>query len=254
MASTVASHSSEADHGAEAGNASAQALAALAESVTAGARPDVLLDHTCALLVNVLPILAVSITLLDESGKPAAIGASDDDRRRICLRQFELDEGPCIDALQAGELVIEPDVQVNSGRRWPRWAPDQLKAKVGALYAAPIRIRDRIAAVLGMTWDEAGPPDEDEMELARQVAVVVTGYALALDEADTARTLVGQLEHALQTRIVIEQAKGVLAERLGIEVTEAYRLLRSHARSHRMRAQEVAVQVLNGELTFERER
>jgi transcriptional regulator with GAF, ATPase, and Fis domain len=228
--------------------AAAAALAALAEHVAAGDRVDVLLDRTCALLAEVLPASSAAIVLLGEDLKPVVAGASNGALRAESLRQFELDEGPCVDAAATGEPVAEFAVEERAAERWPRWAPTGLEPKAGALLAVPIPIAGRVAGVLGLGWDEPGQPDEDEAELGTQVATVVVGHAMVLGTVEAANLLASQLEHALQSRVVIEQAKGMLAERLEVTLTEAYRMLRSHARSRRTRVHRIAEQVVSGKL------
>jgi len=243
-----------ADRPVDRGEAAAAALAALAEHVAAGDRIDVLLDRTCTLLVNVLPVVVASITLLSEDMKAVVVAASPGDEPRLAtFRQFEHGDGPGIEAIRAGQPIAEADVQERAGGRWPRWVADGFGPKIGALGAVPVRRGDRIAGLLSLGWDEPGQPDEDEVELATHVSTVVISHALVLGEADAAHVLVDQLEHALQSRVVVEQAKGVLAERLGVEIAEAYRLLRFHARSRRTRVHVIAEQVVTGELSIGRE-
>jgi hypothetical protein len=240
-----------ADKPTDRGRAAAAALAALAEHVAAGERVDVLLDRTADLLVNVLSATAAGIALLSDDLKPVVVGTSGEAFRTAGFRQFEIGEGPWVDAVQSGQAVTVLDIE-GDGARWPTWANGGVEPKSGALLAAPIAIAGRVAGVLGLGWPDVGAPDDDEVELAYQVAVVVVAHALVLGNADAANLLAGQLEHALQSRVVIEQAKGMLAERLGVGLSEAYRLLRFNARSRRTRVHLVAEQVVAGELDIRR--
>ena len=131
--------------------------------------------------------------------------------------------------------------------RWPRFAPEALAAGFRSVHALPMRLRGNVIGALNLFHVDAGPMRVADVGAAQALADVATIAILQHRAATEAQLLTEQLNHALNSRIVIEQAKGMIAERLGLDMAEAFRRLRSHARNHNLRLADVATTVISGE-------
>ena len=182
--------------------------------------------------------------LLRTEGQPLEVVASTTERSQlISLLQLTADEGPCVDAYRSGEPVTVDDI-ASIRERWPDFAE-----KAGALgyqwmHAVPLRLRDEVIGSLNLFGDGADSLSAEDALAARGLADIATIGILheqAFREADAARR---QLQHALDSRVVIEQAKGVLAHTHNIDMDEAFRRLRERARSSSRRLADVARDVV----------
>lgn len=161
------------------------------------------------------------------------------------LYELQASEGPCIDSHRAGESVTAPDIS-EAVDRWPLFAPAALAAGFRAAYAVPMRLRGTTIGALNLFRATPGSLAPDDEAVARAFADVATIAVLQHWAMSDARVLADQLSHALQSRVVIEQAKGMLAERAGIEVGEAFTWLRGYARPHNLKLGDVAAGFLGG--------
>ncbi|GAA2258610.1 transcriptional regulator [Streptomyces ruber] len=208
--------------------------------------PELLHDLT-ARVITLLTVRAAGVTVLDEAGQLGHLTASDDICRQLEEDQLELGEGPGVDSTRTG-TVLAPVTLHHSGptfQRWPRFVPRALRAGVTCVAAVPLRTRRRTCGALDL-MSAAPIPTRQDMCLARMLA---DAAGLRLDRRQVLLAkdeVIAQLRTALETRIVIEQAKGVLAERLGTDVEEAFARLRRHARSRRNRLSDLAALVAQG--------
>ncbi|GAA2325995.1 GAF and ANTAR domain-containing protein [Streptomyces kunmingensis] len=178
-----------------------------------------------------LPVRA-GITVLDDGGDVAYLTASDELCRRFEQDQLDLDEGPCLDSARTHEpLPVALLDSEQATARWPRFAPRAVAASITAVAAIPLHTPDLMLGALNLI--STGPPLPSGRDL-HLVQVLADAAALALTHR---RDIVGreetirQLQTALDSRIVIEQAKGVLAARLQVTMDASFTLLRGHARA-----------------------
>ncbi|GGX81201.1 transcriptional regulator [Streptomyces minutiscleroticus] len=218
-------------------------------TVHAGGRDflDVLHDLT-AHLVTLLDVRAVGMTILDEAGRLDYLTASDEMCRRLEEDQLELGEGPCVDSTRTGTVL--PRVALGPGtpglRRWPRFTPRALCAGILSVAAVPLHVSDNMLVAVNLMSATSGAPTEQDLRLA-QLLADATGARLQQRQVLRARDeICDQMETALDTRIVIEQAKGALAARLGVDVEEAFIRLRSHARARQQTLGDLATHVTRG--------
>ena len=174
--------------------------------------------------------------------------ASSSERMRL-LELFELQrqQGPCPDCYKSGKAIDEPDLAA-AVERWPAFAPEASRVGFRAVTALPLRLREELIGALNLFRSHPGPMAEADLIAAQALADVAAIGLLQHRAGREARLLAEQLSDVLNDRITIEQAKGVLAERLQVAVDEAYSLLRVYARDHRLRVAEVARQAVDGEL------
>lgn len=188
---------------------------------------------------------AAGILLVDKDDKLRVMAASSDRARLLELFQLQNDEGPCLDAFSGKEVVTEIDLR-NAKSRWPIFAPEAVDAGFRSVYAIPLRLRATVIGALNLFGDRVGEMPEANLKVAKALADVVS---LAIIQNQTIRESeirAGQLQRALDSRVAIEQAKGMLAERSQIDMDSAFRHLRSFARNTRRHLTAVAVDVVSG--------
>lgn len=155
---------------------------------------------------------------------------------------MQTDDGPCLDCVRTGQPVYSTDL-VTDARRWPRFAP---AARFVATHAVPMRLRGTVIGALSLFKAEPNGVDRLSVQLGQALADVATIGMLQQRAIDDNTVLVEQLQTALNSRVVIEQAKGVLSAHSGVDMDHAFAALRGYARSHNLRLSELAFAVANG--------
>jgi GAF domain-containing protein len=173
--------------------------------------------------------------------------ACTDERTRV-LELFELQrqEGPCVDSHRLGTPVIEEDL--TQTERWPVFTPVALDHGYQAVYALPMRLRGMVIGALNLFHDQPASVDADDLRTAQAFTDMATIGILQQRAVREAQELAGQLQIALNSRVVIEQAKGILAERLNTDMEHAYQALRWYSRERNKRLRLVAAALVNGDL------
>jgi GAF domain-containing protein len=197
--------------------------------------------------VQVLDVGAAGLMLLAPDGNLRVMASSSEAMRVLELFELQAHEGPCLDCYQTGQPVVNQDLAVANGR-WPRFAAEALAAGFHSVHALPMRLRGTVLGALNLFHVEPGVMRPVDVQAAQALADVATIAVLQYRAAVEAQVLNEQLHHALNSRIVIEQAKGMVAEREGLNMQQAFSALRSHARSHNLRLVEVAYAVIAGSL------
>ncbi len=185
---------------------------------------------------------AVGIMLTDHRGQLRFMAASNDAGRELELTQLRLGQGPCLDCVRTMEPVVNTDLALATS--WPEFAPTALEAGFHSVHAFPMRLRDQAIGALNLFSVSETRFDPGEVRVVQSLADVATIAILQERSIARAEALTEQLQGALNSRIVIEQAKGALARIEGITVDEAFVRLRERARSSRQRLVDVAAIVL----------
>jgi GAF domain-containing protein len=206
-----------------------------------------LLDKLVASCVNLLGITAAGLLLDDQRGNLAVVASSDESTRLLEIFQLQTNEGPCLDCVRSGSAVSSEDLE-GDRERWPRFVPVAVDAGFRSVVAVPLRLRDQTIGGLNMFHARAEPIPDDDRLLAQALADVATIGILQRRSTHRTTQLAEQLQHALSSRVAIEQAKGVLAERGNIGMDEAFGALRGYARTHNLKLTEVALAIVRGEL------
>jgi hypothetical protein len=209
------------------------------------------LSRLCRRSVDVLEVTAAGALLTDGTRRLRVVAASTETVTVLETLQIQRQEGPSVDAYRTGRRVAVPDLR-RVGRRWPVFTPRALRAGMSGVCAFPMRLRaDRIGA-LNLFQAMPGSFDETAVLAGQALADVATIAILQARTVEDATLLAGQLEHALASRVVVEQAKGILAERLGIDPEVAFTRLRRHGREHGLHLAELARRVVDGSFTIAR--
>ena len=187
---------------------------------------------------------AVGIMLTDHRGELRFMAASNDAGRNLELLQLRLGEGPCLDCVRTMEPVVNTDLAATDN--WPAFAPDAIEAGFHSVHAFPMRLRDQAIGALNLFSVSEMRFEPGEVRVVQSLADVATIAILQERSIARAEALTEQLQGALNSRIIIEQAKGALARQEGISVDEAFERMRERARSSRQRLVDVAAVVLTG--------
>jgi len=195
--------------------------------------------------VQLLEVDAAGVMLADQFGQLHATAASTESARLLELFELQADAGPCMDAFRTGVQVVNADLAA-SRERWPRFAEAARAGGFVSVHALPLRLRARVIGALNLFCARAGVLSEADARTGQALADVATIGILAQRSVQQAELLSTQLQQALNSRVTIEQAKGVLAERRGIGVDDAFVVLRAYARNHNLRLSDLARQVADG--------
>lgn len=193
---------------------------------------------------------AAGILLADDLGKLRVMAASSERTRLLELFQLQNDEGPCLQAYRTGEPVLEVDLAA-AFDRWPRFAPEAVDAGFRAVDALPLRVRAAPIGALNLFSASPNGMAEGIHRIARAMADVAAIAIIQNQTVREAETRARQLQHALDSRVAIEQAKGMVAERLGCDMDHAFGVIRSYTRNHRRLLTEVATDIVAGTLPLE---
>jgi GAF domain-containing protein len=195
--------------------------------------------------VQVLDAAAVGILLADAAGKLHVVAASSEQARLLELFQLQNDEGPCLEAFETGHLVIHTDLRA-AIEQWPKFTPYAVGAGYDSVYAIPLRLRGEVIGALNLFRSNTGALADNDIALAQALADHASITILQAQAATEARHRDQQLQYALDSRVVIEQAKGMVAERAHIDMASAFDCIRTRSRDTNTKLTEVATQIVNG--------
>jgi GAF domain-containing protein len=199
--------------------------------------------------VELLDVSAAGLMLADSYGRLQVMASSSENIRLLELFQLQNDDGPCLDCYRTGESVAHPDL-THARDRWPLFGPAATRAGFRTVYALPMRLRAQIIGAFNLFHIDPHQLDRSVTRIGQAMTDVATIGLIQERSLRHHETLVDQLQTALNSRILVEQAKGVLAERRGINPDEAFTLLRGYARRHHHRLTELAAAaVVDGNTT-----
>jgi GAF domain-containing protein len=224
-------------------HALARTFVTLADTLVADYDIVELLDNLVEACVSLLGVTAAGLLLDDQKGHLTLVASSSEGTRLLEIFQLQNNEGPCLDCVHTGTAVVSADLEVDR-ERWPVFVPEALAAGFRSVTALPLRLRDEIIGGLNIFSDTATLLADDDRDLAQALADVATIGILQQRSAHRTTILAEQLQRALNSRIVIEQAKGVLAERDHVGMDVAFATLRKHARDHNLKLGDVALAVI----------
>lgn len=197
--------------------------------------------------VDLLGADAAGILLANPRGGLQVMASSSEQTRLVELFQQQTDEGPCVDAITTGTPVSAPDIAARADR-WPGFVPAAQAQQFQAVDALPMRLRGEVIGAINLFRHHAGPMAEADLYVAQAMADTATIGILSERAIHQHGVLVTQLEAALSSRIIIEQAKGMLAASGAEDMDQAFTALRSHARKSQSRLSQVASDLTTGTL------
>ncbi len=187
---------------------------------------------------------AVGILLSDLRGGLSHVAASSERAETLELLQLQHDEGPCVDCYRSGRQVTEPDIGADPDR-WAAFSARAIEAGIGTVHAFPMRLREEVVGALNVFGLPGATLQPEKARVVQALADVATIAILQERAISRAEALAEQLQYALNSRVVIEQAKGAVSRAAGITVDEAFELLRAQARRSRSKLTVVARRVLD---------
>lgn len=195
---------------------------------------------------------AAAIVLVDPRGRLCVMAASSDDPDLLELLEVQNDEGPCLDCHRSRRPVVNQDLTAaDAAARWPRFTAVALAHGFRNVHALPMRLRDVQLGALGLLAGDAAPMPGADLLVGQALADVASIIIVQFRAAAETGVLAERLELALRNRVTIEQAKGNLAERGQMSMTEAFALLRRYSRDRDRALSAAAADVVSARLTFE---
>ena len=195
--------------------------------------------------VELLDCAEAGVLLADASGALRVMASSSERTDALEVLQTQNDEGPCFECYHRGRPVISEDLSADAAR-WPVFSPAAVRARFGSVHAVPMRVHGETVGGLNLFRSAPGRLAAPDVPLAQGLADIAAVALVQRREAREARHTVRQLQGALQSRVVIEQAKGLVAERARISMDAAFVLLRGYARAHNLRLSQVAGELIEG--------
>lgn len=229
----------------------AEAFAQLADIDDAGFDDVEFLQRLCGHCVELAGVEEAGLLVADAAGRLAAPAATGDRVRLLGELQLRTGEGPGIDCHRSGRVVEIADVSGVGGvggvaERWPRFAQACRLAGFGAVHAIPMHRRELVIGAVLLFGTVPGPLDPATARVLRSLTDLATTVLLHRRALRHQHSLIEQLQEALTSRVVIEQAKGVLAERTGLSPDEAFDAMRGLARTRNLGLTALARDVIAG--------
>jgi GAF domain-containing protein len=223
------------------------AFATLADTLVAGYDVMDLLQSLVDYCHDLLDVDSAGILLANLRGELEVVASTSEANTVVEIMQLDADAGPCTQAFHERIVVSVPDTEVDTDR-WPAFSKSARAQGIRSVYAIPLRLRETTIGTLNLMRDQPGELNPYDVRAAQALADVATIGILQERAVSDASAIRDQLQHALSSRVVIEQAKGVVAETAKLSMDAAFDRIRSHARSHQMPLSQVARQLVGGDL------
>jgi transcriptional regulator with GAF, ATPase, and Fis domain len=209
-----------------------------------------MLGELTATCVRLLDVTAAGIMLSDQRGLLRVLASSTETTRLLELLQLQNDAGPCLECYRTSRIVEVADLTLPDSR-WPTFAAAAQEAGFASICAIPLRLRQQTIGAMNLLRREPGTMPHADRQLAQALADVATIGVLQHRAVMRSEEVTMQLQGALNSRLVVEQAKGLLSERASISLETAFDLLRSYSRPRGERLSEVARRFVDGSLSVD---
>lgn len=203
-----------------------------------------MLSQLTAHCAGLLDISSAGLLLADGRGVLHLMASSSERTHHLEVFQLQREEGPCLDCFHERRPIKVADLDA-AKERWPQFCEAASIVGIKSVHALPMRLKDNVLGTLGLFGSEVGPMEEDDLELAQALVHVASVAIINERSANDRATVNSQLEHALTSRVVVEQAKGVLAHAGGLDMDAAFAVLRRYARDHSRKLSEIAAEVVS---------
>lgn len=204
-----------------------------------------LLHTLCERSIEFLQADAAGLILADQHGALHVMASTTEKVKLLELFVLQSHEGPCLDCYSTGQQVVNINLD-EVEERWPRFHAASQAVGYRSTHAIPLRLRGRIIGVLNLLCTTRATLSDADIALGQALCDIATVGLLQERTVREGALLAEQLQSALNSRVLLEQAKGVLSERAGISVDNAFTLMRSHARRNRQQLGVIAGAVING--------
>ena len=224
-----------------------ETFATLADTLVAGFDVVDLLQTLVESCERMLDITAAGILLMNDEGELEVVASTSEAARLVELMQLSAEAGPCIVSFNSGQVVSVPDIR-DSPLEWERYRQAAIEQGFASVYAIPLRLRETTIGAMNLLKSTVGELDDTDIRIATALADVATIGILHERAIVESGRVSEQLSQALQSRIVIEQAKGVISHLHAISTDDAFAVLRSYARSNRLLLSDVAQRIVTRDL------
>ena len=225
------------------------AFATFADTLVAGYDILDLLQTLVETCHDLLDVDSAGILLANAANELEVVASTSEANTLVEVMQIDADAGPCLECFRTRAVVSLPDIDVGSDR-WAAFCDTARAQGIHSVYAIPLRLRDTTIGTLNLMRNERGELNQYDIRAAQALADVATIGILQERTVRDASKLRDQLQEALSSRVIIEQAKGVVAETANVSIEAAFALIRQHARSHQTPLSLVARQLVSGDLRF----
>lgn len=198
---------------------------------------------------DLLDISAAGILLADSAGELEVVASTSEASNLIEVMQVDAQEGPCMDCFHTGQPVSLPDVDVDSDH-WPQFRAKARELDFGGVFAVPLRLREQVIGTLNLLRQDRGDIPPRDLRAAQALADVATIGILHERSLRDSHVVRDQLQSALDSRVVIEQAKGYVAHNNDISPEDAFLLIRTYSRNNGLRLSDVAHRLVEQSLTL----
>jgi GAF domain-containing protein len=202
------------------------------------------LAERCA---ELLDCAEAGLLLADAAGLLRVMASSSERSEALELLQSQRDEGPCVECYRQGAPVFSEDLRADR-ERWPQFAPAAVEQGFGSVQALPMRVRGETIGAMNLFRSQIGRMAEADLSLGQGMADIAAIALLQERTVRESRGVIAGLQGALNSRVIIEQAKGMLAERRQIDVDGAFVRMRAFARENNRRLSDVATDLIDGRL------
>lgn len=197
--------------------------------------------------VELLHADAAGLMLADQRGHLRVLASSTEQARVLELFELQNSEGPCLDCYNSGQPVVNVDTD-NAAARWPAFSAELAQAEYRSVHALPLRLRDQVIGAMNLFCKKQLTLSDDDLVVGQALSDVATIGLLQERAVRQQEILSEQLQFALNSRVLIEQAKGVIAERNGVDVATAFAMMRTYSRQNQHKLSAVAQAVIDNSL------
>jgi GAF domain-containing protein len=196
--------------------------------------------------VELLGTDASGLMLSDQRGGLQVMTATMQRARMLELFELQIQEGPCLDCFNSGDAIPNVDLtQPETDKQWPAFTPTAVRAGFGTTHALPMRLRGQVIGALNLFNDKPVQLSDSDLTVAQAMADVATIGLLHQRNTHEQTVLSEQLQTALHSRVLIEQAKGALAARTSLDVNQAFHTMRAYARRNNLTLTDVATAIVD---------
>ncbi len=188
---------------------------------------------------SILDTQAGGLMLIDPAGRLQLIASTSEEAQLVEVFQLAGGDGPCLDCFRSGKPVTVADLSKET-ETWPQFVPEASQLGFRSVHATPLRLRDQVIGTMNLFSRHVGALKDEDIRVAQALADVATIGILQERNIRSAELIAEQLQRALDSRILIEQAKGVLATTLGTTVDGAFQIMRTHSRDRNLPLRQVA--------------
>lgn len=225
-------------------------LVSMADTLVSDFDPVDLFYELVVSCTDLLDVAQAGLLLTDGNRELRVVAASSEATGVVELLELENEGGPGAEAFRTGRPVRSGELAGSQAHhRWPEFGEAALAAGFRAVTAVPMRLRGDVLGALDLFLTEAVDLTDEDLTVAQALADLATIAILQDRSTIDDRTLISQLRTALETRVVIEQAKGIVAHGTGMTMDEAFGRIRDHARSNNQRLRDISAAIVAGDLT-----